>query len=207
MGRQPSTSARGMAALITLVALASLVMQYLAVRQEFGYDPMHSIWVMGRYLTILTTVLVAASFGAIATGLREVGPRWLAALTLAILLVAIGFHTLLRGLNELSGFELWSDLGFHTIGPALVALYWLIFAPRGRLSLADLPLFFAWPALYVSYALTRGGLDGRFPYPFLDPLAIGWTPVLWTVASFGAGIAVAGVAMVALDRVLDQVVG
>lgn len=190
--------------MIALVAVVSLVLQYVAVRADYGYSPLHTMWVMARYLTILTTVLVGGTFIALATGQKPVGPRWLAALTLAILLVAIGFHLLLRGINPMEGLERWSDLGFHTIGPALVALYWLIFAPRQQLRLGDVPLFLIWPAIYVAYALTRGSLDGTFPYPFLDPAATGWPPVLRTVAAFGVGICLAGLLMVAIDRIVAR---
>lgn len=205
MRAHPSPTARLLAAIIVLVAVASLILQFVVVRAEYGYSVPHSVWVMARYLTILTTVLVAGTFAAIATAWRPVGARWLAALTLATLLVAVGFHTLLRGVNPIEGLEVWSDFGFHTAGPALVAFYWLSFTPRGQLRLGDLPLFLTWPGIYVSYALTRGGLDGRFPYPFLDPSAIGWSPVLWTVGTFGIGIVVAGTLMVVLDRVIERV--
>lgn len=206
MAYRLSPLARILAGVITAVALGALVVQFIAVRAEYGYSVPHSIWVMARYLSILTTGLVAVTFGAIATGLAQVGPRWLGALTLAFLLVAAGFHALLRGVNPVDGLEVWSDLGFHTVGPALVALYWLAFAPRGVLSLFDVPLFLSWPALYVSYALTRGGLDGIFPYPFLDPSAIGWQPVLWTIGIFAVGITAAALAMVILDRVIARFV-
>ena len=188
------------------MALASLVLQFLALRAEFGYGVLQSIWVMARYLTILTTVLVAATFGALATGLRPVGPRWLAALTLAILLVAVGFTCSCAGSirprgwrsGPISAFTPWGPPWWRSIGSSL--------RRAGHWSLGDLPLFLTWPAIYVSYALTRGGLDGRFPYPFLDPSAIGWTPVLWTVASFTLGIIVAGAVMIFLDRVLERVI-
>jgi len=201
----PSTAARSFAGAIAFIAGASLVLEYLAVRWTFGYDALHVVWVMARYLTILTTALVAATFGLIASSMAHVGTRWLTALTLASLLVAAGFHTLLRGINPLEGLEYWSDIGFHSLGPALVALYWLLFARRGQLNWTDVPFFMLWPAIYLSYALTRGGLDGRFPYPFLDPLALGWTPVFWTIGTFALGIAVAGVLLVLLDRVIDRV--
>lgn len=205
MNRIVTPKARAMAALITLVALASLALQFVVVRQELGEGVFQTLWVMARYLTILTTALIAASFGAIATGIIAVGARWMAALTLSALLVAVGFHMLLRGIDPLVGLEVWADLGFHTIGPILVAIYWIIFAPKGQLSLTDIPFFMTWPAIYLSYALTRGGIDGHFPYPFLDLSAIGWTPVLWTIGGFAVGILVAGILIVILDRVIERI--
>ena len=200
----PTRPARFAAALIALVAMASLVAQFIVVREEYGYSVARSIWVMARFLTILTTVLVAGTFAAIAAGAGKISYRWLAALTLAILLVAAGFHTLLRGNNVLVGLEVWSDLGFHTVGPVLVALFWLFLVPRGRLAFSDLPFFLIWPSAYLVYALTRGGLEGRYPYPFLDVAAIGWTPVLWTIGAFTVGVVAGGLGMILLDRVLGR---
>ncbi|MEM9320383.1 MAG: Pr6Pr family membrane protein [Pseudomonadota bacterium] len=202
---QPSLppAAQALAAVIVTIAIASLVAQFFVVRAEYGYGPGRTIWVMARFLTLLTTALIAITFTALLIG-QPVGGRWLAALTLADLLVAAGFHLLLRGINEVTGLEVWSDLGYHTLIPILMTLYWLVFAPKSDLVLTDVPFFLVWPGIYLSYALTRGGLDGIFPYPFLDPSAIGWTPVFRTIGVFTLGLLVAGSAMVLLGRLIDR---
>lgn len=201
---QPSTLARSFAAVIATIAIVSLILQFFVIRGEFGYSAPHTLWVMARFLTILTNALVAATFAVIALNMRPVTPRWLAGLALWMLLVAGGYHLLLRATADVEGLEVWSDLGFHTVAPALTLLFWLLCTPKGRLSITDIPFFLSWPAIYVSYALTRGGLDGRFPYPFLDPSAIGWEPVLWTIGRFAAGILIIGLLMVGFDRILNR---
>lgn len=204
MHRPDTLPARTLAALIALVAAASLILQFLHMTGAEGQSAIAAIWEMARFLTILTTVLVAITFAKIALGRSNPDARWLAALTLAMGLVAVAYHLLLSGINEPQGLEIPADIGFHSLGPGLVALWWLVFAPKSRLVLTDLPIFLIWPAIYVSYALTRGGIDGVFPYPFLDPLAIGWNRVLWTVAQFTLAIAIVGAAMVLLGRALDR---
>lgn len=195
---------RALAALIAAITIVSLILQFIVIREEFDYTVPHSMWVMARFLTILTNALAAGTFAILALNLRPVTARWLAGLTLWMLLVAGGYHLLLRATADVAGLEIWSDLGFHTVAPALTLIYWLICVPKGRLTLSDIPFFLSWPVIYVSYALTRGGLDGTFPYPFLDPSAIGWEPVLWTIGRFALGLLVFGSLMVLLDRLLDR---
>ena len=51
-----------------------------------------------------------------------------------------------------------------------------------RLARSDLPHWLIWPCLYCLYALTRGQISGRYPYPFLDVAALGWPMVALNIA-------------------------
>ncbi|MEM9757561.1 MAG: Pr6Pr family membrane protein, partial [Pseudomonadota bacterium] len=112
----------------------------------------------------------------------------------------IVYHLLLRGLRDLSVMGQIADWGLHTVGPLLLVLWWLRFSPRGALWFTDLPALLAWPALYVAYALTRGGMAGRFPYPFLDPNALGWGTVLINIAELAGATVFGALVLIGIDR-------
>ena len=76
---------------------------------------------MLRYFTVITNLLIAIVFTAIALG-RTIAPPWLAGITMAILLVGIVLHLLLSGMVELSGGAKLADLINHSVTPVLVVL-------------------------------------------------------------------------------------
>lgn len=199
---QHTPFARQGAAIVALIATAAIVIQIIAERSMDGLALGEALWGMARYLTVLTNALAAGTFAVIALNLRPVSPRWIAGLMIWMGLVALGFHLLLAATVEFSGLKIWSDLGFHTLAPALTALFWLALTPKGSLRLLDIGLFLSWPALYLAYALLRGLLDGKYPYEFIDPTVIGWTGVAVSAVGFSAAIALAGAVIVALDKVL-----
>jgi hypothetical protein len=122
---------------------------------------------------------------------------WLAGLTLWIIIVAIVYHLLLARLWAPAGLAWWADQGLHSAVPVLVTLWWLQFAPKPGLRVGHAALWLAWPLLYTAYALVRGTLTGRYPYPFLDVTTIGYDGVALngiglTVAFFLGGLAMVG---------------
>ena len=96
-------SERGAAALIALVAWVGLVVQFAVLFGSRG-SAVAALWVMLRFFTILTNLLVAVLFTGIAAGRPAFAAPWaVAGTTLAILLVGIIYVLLLRGLHPLAG--------------------------------------------------------------------------------------------------------
>lgn len=201
MGRL-TFSARCAAALIAFAAWAGLAIQWQASMAVTG-SAGAALWAMLRYFTILTNLLVAIHFTAVAAGSRRAArPFPLGGTTLAILLVGIVYFLLLRGLLELSAGAKLADLLLHMVTPALVPLWWLAFAPRGGLRMRDPLLWALLPLAYFPYALLRAASDGRYPYPFVDVAALGWSRVLLNAIAIAAGFILAGWLLVRLDRTL-----
>jgi len=163
-----SSSARFAAFLIAIAAIASVVMRFMWEQQTGEDSAAQSIWVMSRFFTILTTLLVAITFLVAAFRRDGVGEPWIAALTLSIVMVGAVYHALLAGLVEFAGIGLLADIGLHTIVPIACFLWWLVFGPKRTLDYGDIPMFLLWPAIYVAYALARGHFDGAYPYPFMS---------------------------------------
>ena len=191
-------TARIAAAIVALVALAGLVVQFAATLDQTG-SVAGTLWTLLRYFTVLTNLLVALAFGWVAIGGRP-HPRRLAGVMLAILLVGIVYGLLLRGLLTLSGGALLADTLLHKVTPVLVPLWWIAFAVRGQLRWRDPWGWALFPALYLPYALLRGMAEGRYAYPFIDVAKIGIGTVLVNAVLIAMGFVAAGHALVWIDR-------
>jgi hypothetical protein len=120
-------------------------------------------------------------------------------LTLAILLVGVVYWVLLRGLHPLSAVALTANTLLHDVSPLLMAAYWLVFVPRGKLRWSAPWWWTLFPVIYFVYVLARGQLDHRYPYPFIDVGKLGWLQVGLNAAGIAFGFVLAGFALVWID--------
>ena len=195
---------RAAAALIALVSWIALAVQFRATLGLNG-SIMETLWILFRYFTVLTNVLVAVVMTGIALGRpRFASPAVMGFVTLAILLVGVVYMTLLRGMVELSGGALLADVLLHKLVPALVPLFWLLFARRGGLGWRDPLVWSLYPLAYFAYALVRGSFDGRYAYPFIDLAALGPAQVALNAVAIAAAFLIAGLAFVWLDGTLAR---
>ena len=189
--------ARIAAAIIALVCWAGIGIQFSA---SYGHthDLLATLWNLARFFTIISNLAVALAMTAVAAG-KRLSPLVFGGLTLAILLVGIVYATVLHGLHTLSGAALIADYMLHYVSPVAMAAYWLLFVPRGRLRWSAPWLWFLFPAAYLVYALVRGRLDHRYPYPFIDVPKLGWTQVALNVSGIAFAFILAGFLLVWLD--------
>ena len=186
------------AALLALVAWAGLIVQFDATYASTG-SLGQTLWILARFFTVLTNLLVAVTFSGLALG-RRISPSLLGGVTLAIALVGIVYITLLRGLLELSGGALLADTLLHKVVPLLVPLWWLVWAPKGGLQRRDPWLWALYPLSYFAYAIARGLGGDKYPYPFMDVAAIGWPQTLFNSAAIALSFVAAGYALLWLDK-------
>jgi hypothetical protein len=185
------------AALIAIVCWAGLAIQF-ATTYGAQHDVTTTLWVLARFFTILTNLLVAVTMTWVAVG-RKVSAEVLGGVTLAILLVGLVYMTLLRGLLHLSGPALLADTLLHKVSPVSMALWWLFFAPRAKLRWSAPIWWGLYPLGYLIYALVRGHFDGRYPYPFINVVRLGWTQTALNVGGIALGFILAGIALVWID--------
>jgi hypothetical protein len=185
------------AALVAIICWAGLVVQFSAT---YGHerDLLTTLWILGRFFTILTNLAVAVTMSWVAIG-RRASPLLLGGITLAILLVGIIYATLLQGLHVLSGPALVADILLHKVSPVAMALWWLLFAPRARLRWSAPWWWTLYPVAYLVYVLARGRSDGRYPYPFLDVAKLGWTQTALNVGGIALGFILCGFLLVWID--------
>jgi hypothetical protein len=188
------------AAVVALAAWAGLAVQFAATFGQTG-SVGDTLWILLRYFTVITNLLVAVTMTRVATGQR-ISPFFLAGLTLAIMFVGIVYAILLHGLAELGGLALIADVLLHYVVPIAMAVYWPAFAPKIGLAWRDPLLWCVYPLAYLLYAVLRGSIDGRYPYPFIDVSTLGYGRILLNSFMLLLTYLLAGTALVALGRIM-----
>jgi hypothetical protein len=191
--------ARVAAGFIALVCWAGIALQFWASFTFRHYDLMLTLWTLARFFTIISNLALAVTMTAVALG-KRVSALVLGGLTLAIMLVGIVYGTLLSGLHPLSGLPLIANYLLHDVSPIAMAAYWLLFVPRGRLNWRAPWWWVIFPLAYFLYALARGQIDRRYPYPFMDVGKLGWPQVALNAAGIAFAFILAGFALVLIDR-------
>jgi len=196
--------ARTAAGVIALVGWFGLIVRLTASIDQTG-SAVDAIWAMLRFFTVTTNILATVVFTGIALGLSAFrSQRLLGLMTLSILLVGVVYVLLLRGLLELSGGAQAANVIQHYIFPSVAPLFWLLFAPKGALKWRDPLVWAIYPLAYFAYAMARGALDGKYPYPFMDIPKVGWASALTTVSIILVAYLLVGMIFVWLGRVLDR---
>jgi hypothetical protein len=185
------------AAIVALIAWAGLAIQF-ASTYAAHHDVVATLWIIARFFTIITNLLVAIAMTAVAID-RRVPPLILGGLTLAIILVGVIYATLLSGLHHLTGPALLADFLLHKVSPIAMTLWWIFFAPRAAVD-RTAPLWWAaYPLAYFVYVLARGHYDSRYPYPFIDVGKLGWVQTALNAGGIALAFILAGYALVWID--------
>lgn len=141
------------------------------------------------FFTILTNILVALYFSfevlrrAPSKSLSSHGGA-LTALTVYITVVGLGYQILLRHIWDPTGLQRIVDELLHSVIPALVILYWYLYAPKSALRYQQLFVWLLYPLAYLIYVLLRGSFSDFYPYPFINLPALGLTAVLMNSLGF-----------------------
>ena len=188
---------RAVAALVAIVCWAGLAIQFSATYAGH-HDLVATVWALGRFFTILTNLGLAAAMTWVAIGHR-VSPFVLGGLTVAILLVGAVYAVLLAGLHELRGAALIANFLLHKASPVLMALWWLLFAPRAKLRWSAPLWWSAYPLAYFIYVLARGWFDHKYPYPFIDLARLGWLQTALNAGGIAVAFILSGLLLVWVD--------
>ncbi|WP_431934942.1 Pr6Pr family membrane protein [Micromonospora sp. RP3T] len=168
------------------------------------------------YFTIQSNVAVGVLAGyaawRAARGRPEPPSVLKGAVTLYITITGTVYHLVLA--NPASPFamaqphrepgEWWGNQLLHTVVPLLAIADWALFDRRGRLR----PRYAAWwlvfPLAYLGFALVRGLVVHRYPYPFLDAGQLGYDGVGLSALGFAAVFWLLGLLFVGVDRLLAR---
>jgi hypothetical protein len=166
--------------LMTAIALAAwfaLVLQlYILVDNTpgNGMTPLEAVGRFFIFFTILSNMLVAISITIFllntdsAAGRFFARPPVITAVALYIFLVGLIYNIILRSVWHPEGLQKLADELLHVAVPLLFLIYWLLFAPKSSLQWIHAFRWLIFPAVYLVYAMLRGGIEGFYPYPFLD---------------------------------------
>lgn len=187
---------------IAVVAWTGLTLNVIDVFGRSG-SVVRTIWDLLEYFTILTNLWIALLFtGTMIWPGAPPRPKLVACLALAILLVGVVYHLLLRGLYQFTPITQVADVLLHQVTPILVPMFWLLAIPKGRLTLRDPLLWAIYPLAYFGYALARGAVTGHYPYPFMDVAKVGLGQATVNAVVIAVGFLATGAALVWLDGML-----
>jgi hypothetical protein len=187
------------AACIAAAAWIGLIVQFAELHH--ANSAAMSLWIMFAFFTILTNVLVAVVFSSIVIDRGVLRSDWIVAGTvLSIVLVGAVNALLLWGQLELSGGSALVDKLLHVVTPLCALLYWIFFARKGGLAWRDPLLWAIYPLAYLVYAIARGVTTGKYAYPFLNVLTLGWSRTAVNAWYIAVAFMVCGYAMVWIDR-------
>jgi len=160
------------------------------------------------YFTIQSTVGYAIFAAWAAFRGRATPPALKGAVTLYVAITGLVYHLVLT--NPASGFaigtvqrtlpEAIGNQLLHTVVPLLAVLDWLLFDPRGRYRRRYALYWLAFPLGYLAFALIRGLVVGRYPYPFINVTELGYDGVAVSAAGFAIAFWILGLLFVAIDR-------
>lgn len=188
------------AAIIALIAWIGLGAQLDASLSSMG-SMAKAIWAMLLYFTIIANLAAAIIFTALAAGVSRVAsPFIIGGVTIAMVLVGVVYNTLLSGMLQLSGGAKLADVVNHIVTPITVSGYWLFMAEKGHLTWRAPPRWTLLPMTYFVYALARGGIEGTYPYPFMNLAQLGWPQTIANGVMMGMCFAAVGYGMVWLDK-------
>ncbi|MEU1756892.1 Pr6Pr family membrane protein [Micromonospora matsumotoense] len=192
---------------IVISVLAGIVLTTLGPATVTGLLP---------YFTIQSNLAVGlfAGYAAWRAGQRRPEPpsALKGAVTLYITITGVVYHLVLA--NPASPFAMTQPdrapgeaLGnqlLHTVVPLLALADWTLFDKRGRLRLRYAAWWLAFPLAYLGFALVRGLIVHRYPYPFVDAGQLGYAGVTVSAVFFAAAFWLLGLLFVGLDRALSR---
>ncbi|MCX4473459.1 Pr6Pr family membrane protein [Micromonospora sp. NBC_01655] len=192
---------------VVLSVLAGVVLTALGPATVTGLLP---------YFTIQSNVAVGvlAGYAAWRAGHGRPDPPSVlkGAVTLYITITGVVYHLVLA--NPASPFAmvqpdrtLGEALGnqfLHTVVPLLAVADWTLFDPRGRLRARYAAWWLAFPLAYLGFALIRGLVVHRYPYPFVDAGQLGYGGVALNSLLFAFAFWLLGLLFVCVDRGLSR---
>ena len=172
------------AALLGWLALAVQLLLSIQLTVANGQGMWVGVWTYLGYFTITTNVLVALALTATASGPGGAISRFFGrpdvhtAIAMSIVIVSAIYNLLLRQLWHPQGWQLAADVTLHDVMPVLFLLHWWLSVPKATLRWQQVVYWQMYPAAYFAYVLTRGAVNGWYPYPFLDVTTLGYLRVL-----------------------------
>jgi hypothetical protein len=128
---------------------------------------------------------------------------WRGAAVVYMAVTYLVFAVLLRDAQEqLQTHVGWVDSVLHRVAPIAIMADWLIEPPHRPITFRRGLVWLGFPVVWTAFTMVRGAIDGRYPYPFLDPenggygivaiyvvaILVLFLAVTWVVATAGTAL-------------------
>jgi len=210
---KPNKMKRPFAALIAILALVGLAMQFafaivnpaiqdLTVSERIvRYFSFFTV-VSNGIIAIITTVIAVAPASRFSR--RVQSGSVLTAATVYISIVALVFSLFLRSVVNAQGWHLVSDHIVHDAVPPLFILFWLMYAAKNDIQWLDPVKWLIVPVVYIAYSLIHGAFDNWYPYWFADVTKLGYPTALKNSGFVLIAFLVFGFVFAAIAKVLSR---
>lgn len=194
------TMRRVAACVIAVVAWSGLALDVWVNVWFDGMTPTAAIWSELRYFTVITNLLAAAIFTSAAFSGRLISARATGGVAVPMLMVALIYWSVLYAQDPPPPEKTLVNLFLHLFTPMLVVAYHLLAHRFAQRAWRDPLIWLCYPFAYLTYALARGLVDGRYPYFFLDPQVAGWSGLVVNFVILLASFLIAGTLVVTFSR-------
>lgn len=188
-----------------LIGTAALGLQAglsVPMRMAMGDSALRAVVFFLSFFTILSNIGVVLVYLAALTGWFRALSGTFARTMMAvfILVVMVVYHFVLAPIWDPQGLWRIADIALHYITPVVYLIWWLAGPHKRRLPWNRALAMVAVVMGYAGYALVRGALTGRYPYPFLDVPELGRAAVAANVVGLAALFLLVSLVGVALSR-------
>jgi hypothetical protein len=154
--------------------------------------------------SLINVVILALSGLLVVRGNRESSLLGVLRASVAsyAVVTAIVYNVLLRGIPDDGYVGLqWPGEILHVWVPLFLLVDWFISPLRPVLRLRDVRIVIIYPLAWLAFTFVRGGLDGWFPYPFLQPNGPdGWAGVAVYVVGIAVFIIAIALVLIGVSR-------
>jgi hypothetical protein len=197
---------------IVAAALAwfAIVLQYALTIANSGAPVLEATVRYLSFFTILTNILVAVALTLpwlsprSQIGLFFAKPSVRSAILTYIIIVAVIYHYLLAKLWDPQGWQYVADTIEHVVTPALYAIDWVLFVPKGTLRWRSAFVWLLYPLGYALYSLIHGAVTEFYPYPFLDVAEFGYRDILLNMGVLVLVFFGLALALILIDRIMGR---
>lgn len=194
-----------------LVGSALLVLQFfitITARLQNGDTLLGALWFLLTFFTILTNAGVVLVY--VFDKQHIIGWQWLrkastrTMFAVAIFVVMAVYHFVLAPLWQPQGLFAVADIGLHYVTPIIYLTWWATYVRSEQTRFSHIPVMLLPPIVYLVWAMLRGLLIGKYPYPFLDLNAIGPLQTGINVVALFAGLAALYAVFIAIEQRLPR---
>jgi len=199
--------------IIAIIAWFALALQLFILIDNTPGNGLTPLQAMGRFLiffTVLSNLLVAVSLTiGLINPSSSLGNFFAtsfstAAIAVYIFIVGLVYNIVLRQLWQPHGLQKVADELLHVAVPVLYTLYWIVYASTGSLKWKYSFGWLIFPLIYLIYAMVRGGLEGFYPYPFLDLGKLSVTKVFLNCLALSSAFLLVGFLFIGADKILSR---
>ena len=158
------------------------------------------------FFTILTNILVALALTLpwlapdTRLGAFFTRPSVRTAILTYIIIVAVIYHYLLAKLWNPQGWQLLADTIEHVVTPALYAIDWVLFVPKGTIRWKSAFVWLVYPLGYAVYSLIHGAVTGFYPYPFINAGELAYDKMFLNMGVLVLVFLGLGLVLIGIDR-------